>query len=275
MIEEYFYDNFQYSLAVNFRADNKGILGMIREKKPAYCSYFATALVLLLRAQEIPARVVTGFLVDEKVDKEKNKLLARVKDGHAWVEVLKPTGQLANGNMLYAWHIYDGTPSRTIGIGPTPGLRYHWDAFREKVFLSLLRFRAQIENLDQRKVKKAFLAMLLCLLLFMHRKSILTQLRSLWRSSKKRLLTKRDKPDALSLLYRQYLDLVHKRYTLSIHPNETDTDFIKRIQADTKTSSASIANIRGFVYQYHLARFGNKAPEGLDVAWKALQEDLH
>lgn len=54
------------------------------EKKEGYCSYFATAFVLLARAEGIPARYVEGFSVATKADQE---ISVYSGSSHAWPEV--------------------------------------------------------------------------------------------------------------------------------------------------------------------------------------------
>jgi hypothetical protein len=70
-----------------------------------YCEYFATAMVMLLRAQEIPARYVLGYLPGQ-----------RGADGvwqvprsaaHAWVEVYFPD---------HGWVTFEPTPGNTENI---------------------------------------------------------------------------------------------------------------------------------------------------------------
>jgi hypothetical protein len=104
-IEAYFRQNFQYSLDVMFAANERGLLAMLHERKPAYCSYFATAMILLLRERGIPARLRVGFLVTEGIN-DGQLLLARVRDAHAWVEVLLPM----DGSQ-YHWVRFAPTPS--------------------------------------------------------------------------------------------------------------------------------------------------------------------
>ncbi|MBO4749436.1 MAG: transglutaminase domain-containing protein [Lachnospiraceae bacterium] len=55
----------------------------LRSKQEGYCSYFATAFVLLARSQGIPARYVQGFYVDKFYEE-----VISVKSGmaHAWPE---------------------------------------------------------------------------------------------------------------------------------------------------------------------------------------------
>lgn len=54
------------------------------ESKKGYCSYFATAFVLLARAEGMPARYVQGFCVPVTVDK---KMTVTSDMAHAWPEV--------------------------------------------------------------------------------------------------------------------------------------------------------------------------------------------
>lgn len=54
------------------------------ESKEGYCSYFATAFVLLARAEGVPARYVLGFWVDAKNTEE---IMVSSDMAHAWPEV--------------------------------------------------------------------------------------------------------------------------------------------------------------------------------------------
>ena len=56
------------------------------ESKEGYCSYFATAFVLLARAEGIPARYVQGFSV--QLDKKGQQTISVISEmAHAWPEV--------------------------------------------------------------------------------------------------------------------------------------------------------------------------------------------
>jgi len=66
-----------------------------------HCEYFATVLALLLRTQDVPCRLVGGYLVHERTA-DGGSLLARARDAHAWVEVLAGDG---------SWHTFDATPA--------------------------------------------------------------------------------------------------------------------------------------------------------------------
>jgi transglutaminase-like putative cysteine protease len=65
-----------------------------------HCEYFATALVLLLRHEGIPCRLVTGYSSDDW-DERMETLTIRRRDAHAWVEVKDPQA---------GWYTVDPTP---------------------------------------------------------------------------------------------------------------------------------------------------------------------
>ncbi|MFK5955103.1 MAG: transglutaminase domain-containing protein [Planctomycetota bacterium] len=70
------------------------------EQKRGYCSYFASAAMLYLRANGIACRVATGFMVTE-YSTQHQAYLGRLP-GHAWVEVLQNDG---------TWRTLEPTPS--------------------------------------------------------------------------------------------------------------------------------------------------------------------
>ncbi len=56
------------------------------EKKAGYCEYFASAAVVLLRLQGVPARFVKGLSVGPQTDQGGGLHVVRDSDAHAWVE---------------------------------------------------------------------------------------------------------------------------------------------------------------------------------------------
>ncbi|MGH8595135.1 MAG: transglutaminase TgpA family protein, partial [Gammaproteobacteria bacterium] len=59
------------------------------ETRTGFCEHFAAAFTILLRAAEIPARVVTGYQGGEFNDVS-DYLTIRQRDAHAWVEAYLP-----------------------------------------------------------------------------------------------------------------------------------------------------------------------------------------
>ena len=60
------------------------------EKKAGYCEYFASAAVVLLRLQGVPARFVKGLSVGPQTDQGGGLHVVRDSDAHAWVEAWIP-----------------------------------------------------------------------------------------------------------------------------------------------------------------------------------------
>ena len=93
-----------------------------------HCEYFATALVLMLRTQLIPCRVVTGYR-SEEWDENGKFLTVRARHAHAWVEVL---------DLEAGWYTVDPTPTvgagaATAGTGVLARLRSFVSTFWAKV----------------------------------------------------------------------------------------------------------------------------------------------
>jgi len=104
----------------------------ITARAGGYCEYFATALVVLLRLQRIPCRVVTGYRSAEW-DEQGRVLTVRARHAHAWVEVLDPDA---------GWYTVDPTPP--IGTGPANGgdLWSRLKAFVARTWAKVTNFNA-------------------------------------------------------------------------------------------------------------------------------------
>jgi hypothetical protein len=83
--------NYLYSLTPGpFRADGDPLAEFLFEKKQAYCEYFASAAVVLLRLQGVPARLVKGLSVGPQTDMGGGLHVVRESDAHAWIEAWIP-----------------------------------------------------------------------------------------------------------------------------------------------------------------------------------------
>lgn len=89
-IESWLRTNIQYSETIP--APPRGsdpIEWFLFEQRQGYCNYYATAMVLMLRSQGIPARLAAGF-AQGAWDAERGAYLVRERDAHTWVEVYFP-----------------------------------------------------------------------------------------------------------------------------------------------------------------------------------------
>ena len=77
-------DHCTYALNVDRAKKPDPVLQFLLIQKRGHCELFATAAVMLLRMQGIPARYVTGVVCEEKAPA--GYWIARLKDAHAWAE---------------------------------------------------------------------------------------------------------------------------------------------------------------------------------------------
>ena len=108
-----------YSLAVE-RPTGDVADGFVFGMDRGYCTYFATAMAVMLRSLGIPTRFASGYTPGERVAED--RLVVRGLDAHAWVDVYFPG---------VGWVAFDPTPAgprraaerrslesaRTAGIG--------------------------------------------------------------------------------------------------------------------------------------------------------------
>jgi len=117
-IENYFHREFVYNEEPDL-IEGEGMMNdFLFEKKEGFCQQFATAMTLMLRAQNIPARFVNGFVVSQeemdpmRIPEEimrgnnmKDDPYKHVFDynAHTWVEVYSPS---------IGWIQYEPTPGQ-------------------------------------------------------------------------------------------------------------------------------------------------------------------
>ncbi|HEY7599545.1 MAG TPA: transglutaminaseTgpA domain-containing protein [Candidatus Limnocylindrales bacterium] len=100
---------FQYQTDVRGMCTGELLVDCFLAQKRGYCEYFATAMVMMLRSQQIPARYVLGYLPGKQ--QEDGGWLVDRSAAHSWVEVYFPG---------YGWIRFDPTPgNRENGQTPT------------------------------------------------------------------------------------------------------------------------------------------------------------
>ena len=102
-------------------------------KKAGHCQFFATAAVMLLREQGVPARYVRGVRVNPE-SHVGDHYLVRESDSHAWIEAYLP-GE--------GWVEADPTPagSGPSGAGRLEGMAARWEAFQSAFIEAWIRVR--------------------------------------------------------------------------------------------------------------------------------------
>jgi protein-glutamine gamma-glutamyltransferase len=100
---------FRYSLGgVERNPKIDPIEDFVTEHRQGHCEYFATALTLMLRSQGIPARMVSGFMLDgTDWNSAGGYYQVRQLHAHTWVEVLLRSSQLPD-NLKHATGYWSG-----------------------------------------------------------------------------------------------------------------------------------------------------------------------
>ncbi len=107
-VERWLETSKRYSLNVSHTPGEPIADQFIFEMDRGYCQYFATAMTVMLRSQDVPARYVVGFAGGQPVGND--EYLVTSDTAHAWVEVfLSGVG----------WVTFDPTPAGQIPVETT------------------------------------------------------------------------------------------------------------------------------------------------------------
>jgi len=94
------FSDFGYTLEMKNDPDKTALEYFLFDRKEGHCEYFASAMVILLRATGVPARLVNGF-VGVEWHEWGNYLIIRQSHAHSWVEAYLPG---------VGWAVFDPTP---------------------------------------------------------------------------------------------------------------------------------------------------------------------
>ncbi|NMO98065.1 transglutaminase-like domain-containing protein [Paenibacillus lemnae] len=106
-VEAYLKSRFPYTLKTRIPPAGQDFVdAFLFKDQQGYCTHFATAMVVLLRTQGIPARYVTGFAPGQLVEGTSDTYRVTQEEAHAWVEVYVPK---------QGWTAFDPTPGFYAG----------------------------------------------------------------------------------------------------------------------------------------------------------------
>lgn len=110
LIQEYVSSSATYDLNTQKppASANDFAIWFLNDSPTGYCIHFASAAAVLLRAANVPARYVTGYMVEVEAGV---RTVVSEETAHAWVEYLDPD----NG-----WTILEATPSSETPETPQP-----------------------------------------------------------------------------------------------------------------------------------------------------------
>ncbi len=263
---------YRYTLAPGpFRKDGDPLAEFLFEKKAAYCEYFATAAVVLLRLQGVPARFVKGLSVGPQTDLGGGLHVVRESDAHAWIEAWvpgegwieedpTPPGQFESAR---------GQPSRLDRLfqRARAALASAWNRLRVRgpgAFLAWLG--REIVSLAGRAVREPLVWLLAALLALGPR-----LLRS-WRA-RRRQEAARDAIPAVSVDLRALVRELERRWASLGRPRPAGRGLLEHSRAfatgagpGAPVPAALAAAGRDVVEAYYRARFGDVAPGADEVA---------
>ena len=89
LVEVYLKRNYKYTLSLTWRPGPQPISTFLFDAKSGHCEYFASAMIILLRAAGIPTRLINGFQMGE-YNPVGGDYIVRQSDAHSWAEVYIP-----------------------------------------------------------------------------------------------------------------------------------------------------------------------------------------
>jgi hypothetical protein len=243
-LERWFRQNFQYSLSVDLDGEGSPLAVLIRERRPAWCVYFASAMAALLRSVDVPARLAGGFVPQEE-NRFSGAFLVRERDAHAWVEVyLEDEGRFV---------AFDPTPwqSRDAllppqAAGPVGSALQAVGSFFRRWTSHLLA--SPLETLGA--LARAPLTWLFVALLAGWR--LRTRVRR-QRALRPREAMRGEDPK-LAAIYARYLRAMKRGAGLVPSPSETDEELLLRLRSARGDEAANMAH--AFLTIYRRVRFG-------------------
>ena len=101
-VRDYLRNNITYNDQIDAPPDDvEPVHYTLFETQEGYCNYYASAMVVMLRSQGVPSRIVSGYAQGE-FDEESVSYRVRASNAHTWVEVYYPE---------YGWIQFEPTVS--------------------------------------------------------------------------------------------------------------------------------------------------------------------
>ena len=234
------------------------------ERPAAHCEFFASAAVVFLRANGIPARYVTGFATTE-ISADDDYYIARNKDAHAWAE--------AYDRDKKQWVVVETTPGTEMpksiwdqlldaddddadaGIsGDASKSRFRFSNLFQQIWVQIREFFGEIGRQLRGPINIAITSLILFGLFY----------RYWWKRKRNPYLKTR-----LGRLEKERRKIEKRlaRYKLVRQPNESMAKFKTRISEEcSEEIKSKIQTLLDWFREYELARFGKNESDSIPVA---------
>lgn len=232
-IEKYLRENYRYTLEVNAVPEGYDFVDyFLFHGQEGYCTYFATAMAIMLRLEGIPTRYVEGYLAHEA--REEGIYIVRNNNAHSWVEAyIEPIG----------WMTFEPTPAYPLPSeldvaeleeASESQRDIKADADKGNALNSILMPTPEIENdsfpavqsLNKRvEGKYLVITVLILILLGMSMKFIIRFIKNIYKDIK---ISRMPNKEKLIYLYNEIIKLIELRGIIR-KKGETHFEFADRI----------------------------------------------
>ena len=137
-LEEHLARTFRYSLDSKHEEGAERVAEFLFVTKEGHCEVFASALAVLLRAVNVPSRIVDGFKGGE-YHAWSESYSVKERNAHSWVEALTDTG----------WMAVDATPDIELGDESLTGIAATIEDAREWLEIRWFRDIIAFDPADQ------------------------------------------------------------------------------------------------------------------------------
>jgi transglutaminase-like putative cysteine protease len=126
IIERKLRTEYGYTTDIQINNPERHLTEFLTQRRQGHCEYFATAMTLMLRKLNIPARLVTGYYTDEW-NSSGGYFLLRRQHAHSWVEAwMDPHG----------WVAFEPSPASGVGANRIPSALFR----RVQQWLDTMRY---------------------------------------------------------------------------------------------------------------------------------------
>lgn len=144
-IEKYLQTDYAYTLDLKASGADP-LADFLFNVREGHCEYFSSAMVVMLRTQGIPARVVNGFQTGD-YNETAGVYTVTQRDAHSWVEVYFPESN--------SWVTFDPTPLIGRPATERTGIKGKLSKYAEALEMLWIQYVVGYDSQEQRSVARS------------------------------------------------------------------------------------------------------------------------